>query len=151
MVSQAELSGAISNPSSFYINNKIYMACSHDFVNAFNLMYSYDEVSNTWVSEPAFRERAVGQGGFSINNIGYVGTGLDTTGINTFSDFYEFSPQESHDSIQCVTVRPDSLRGKDAIIYSIMPNTNYNTHQELLCNAWPCQGSPCISRSTYKF
>ncbi len=143
---------AISNPSSFYINNKIYMACGHNFVNAFDLMYSYDEVSNTWVSEPAFPGTGRWAGiGFSINNIGYVGTGWDTTGINTFSDFYEFSPQESHDSIQCVTVRPDSLRGKDAIIYSIMPNTNYNTHQELLCNAWTCQGSPCISRALINF
>lgn len=139
-------------PSTFIINNKIYITWGHDFVNAFNLMYSYDEVSNTWVSEPAFPGTGRWAGiGFSINNIGYVGTGWDTTGINTFSDFYEFSPQESHDSIQCVTVRPDSLRGKDAIIYSIMPNTNYNTHQELLCNAWTCQGSPCISRALINF
>lgn len=143
---------ALSNPSSFYINNKIYMACGHDFVNAFNSMYSYNEVSDTWTAEPNFigTNRWAGVG-FAINNIGYVGTGLDTSAFNTFSDFYEFSPEESHDSIQCVTVRPDSLRGKDALVLSIYPNSTSNPNSELLCNAWTCQGSPCISRALVQF
>jgi hypothetical protein len=143
---------ALSNPSSFYINNTIYMSCGHNYTNAFTEMYSYNESTNSWSVEPTFigGNRWAGFG-FAINNKGYVGTGFDTSGVSTYSDFYEFSPIESHDSIFCVTVRPDSLKGKDALVLSSSPGTNMEPQQELSCNAWTCQGSPCIKRALIEF
>lgn len=138
--------------SSFYINNKIYIAIGHSFNSTFDDMFSYDESTDSWMIEPNYLGGARWCSfGFEINNKGYVGTGLDTSGVSTYSDFYEFSPIESHDSIFCVTVRPDSLKGKDALVLSSSPGTNMEPQQELSCNAWTCQGSPCIKRALIEF
>lgn len=143
---------ALSNSSAFYINNKIYLTCGHDYNFTYKETYCFSEVSNSWVSAPDFTGGRRWAGfGFAINNIGYVGAGFDSTNYNTYSNFYEFSPTEGHDSIHCVEVKPDSLKGKDALVLSISPNSNYGNQQELLCHAWTCQGSPCIGRSLIEF
>lgn len=143
---------ALSNPSSFFINGKIYLGTGHSNVAVFDDIYSYDDVSNTWTFENNY---LAGQRwltfGFSINNKGYFGTGTDSSNTNTYSEFYEFSPDESQDSIRCITLKPDSIRGKDAQVLSGLPNSNVEPHQEFLVCAWTCQGNPCNDRELIQF
>lgn len=142
----------LAYPSSFYINNKIYLGTGHINTSVYDFIYSYDETANTWTPEPTF----IGSGrwcafGFAINNIGYLGTGTDLGGSNTYDDFYEFSPDTLHDSVICLTLKPNSDGGKDAHILSGLPNTNVDPHQEFIFCGWTCQGSPCNDRALIQF
>ncbi len=139
---------SLSNPSSFFINNKLYLGTGHSYSTAYSDMYSYDETADTWMPEQGYiaggRWCTVG---FAINNIGYIGTGTDNTNVNTYTEFYEFSP----DSIICVTLKPDSIRGMDTHVLSGLPNTNVEPHAEFLACAWTCQGNPCNNRALIQF
>ena len=142
----------LSNPSSFYINNKIYLGTGHIDTSVYDFIYSYDETANTWTPEPTF----IGSGrwcafGFAINNIGYLGTGTDLGGTNTYDDFYEFSPDSLQDSVLCLTFKPNSDGGKDIHVLSGLPNTNVDPHQEFVFCGWTCQGSPCNDRALIQF
>ena len=142
----------LSNPSSFYINNKIYLGTGHISTSVYDFIYSYDETANTWTPEPTF----IGSGrwcafGFAINNIGYLGTGTDLGGTNTYDDFYEFSPDSLQDSVLCLTLKPNSDGGKDIHVLSGLPNTNVDPHQEFVFCGWTCQGSPCNDRALIQF
>ena len=87
----------------------------------------------------------------AINNIGYLGTGTDLGGTNTYDDFYEFSPDSLQDSVLCLTLKPNSDGGKDIHVLSGLPNTNVDPHQEFVFCGWTCQGSPCNDRALIQF
>ena len=143
---------ALSYTSSFYINNKIYLVTGKDNNNAYSSMYSFDETNNAWNQEPSF----IGSDrwcafGFAINNIGYFGTGTNLASSTLLSDFYEYSPAETQDSIICITLKPNSIDGKDAHVLSGLPNTNVEPHAEFLACAWTCQGNSCNDREFVQF
>jgi hypothetical protein len=117
----------------------------------FNDFFSYDEGSNSWTAEPSFpgNSRWVAIG-FAIQGKGYAGTGMGLSLNNSYTDFFEFSPAVP-DSIVCVTLKPDSINGRDVNIYSIAPNQNFDPNPELLVSAWTCQGSSCITRTLIEF
>jgi len=50
-----------------------------------------------------------------------------------------------------VTFQPDSACGKDAVIGSLLPNTNYATHPDFIACAWTNQGDPSTCRSLISF
>ena len=54
-------------------------------------------------------------------------------------------------SDSCFTFRPNSLKGKDAIIDSRVPTTNYGFHQDILATAWTNGGTPTNGRGLVQF
>lgn len=98
----ASLPGAArSGAASFSINNIIYVGCGYDGTNGVRLkdFYAYDPESNAWTAIADFGKGVdddmLGREGmiaFSINNIGYVGTGADATG-NEYADLYAYDPE----------------------------------------------------------
>ncbi len=138
-----------SYPTSFFINNKIYLGTGHFSANTtYDDLFSYDETNDIWIAEPNYIAGGRWCGiGFAINNKGYFGTGLDFTNSNSYADFYEFSP----DSVVCITLKPGGDLGKDALILSGLPNYNSEPHHEFMACAWTCQGSPCIDRGLIQF
>lgn len=77
---------------------------------------SFAQTNNTWTKKADFaglkRERAVA---FSINNIGYVGTGVDTAEI-VHNDFWQYDP--SMDTWAQVADLPGSVR-RNAVAFTI--------------------------------
>lgn len=80
------------NLSGFLLDLKGYIGLGHD--NNISKYYSdfweYDILSNTWTQKANFGGGARGGAvGFSINSLGYVGTGTDS---NNKRDFWEYNP-----------------------------------------------------------
>lgn len=48
-------------------------------------------------------------------------------------------------------VQPDANWGKDALVSSLTPNTNFATHQDILAEAWTVSGAPVRLRSFLEF
>lgn len=51
----------------------------------------------------------------------------------------------------CVTIQPDAASGKDALINSATPSTNYGTHEEVSTYYWTNQGNWTTGRSLLQF
>lgn len=51
----------------------------------------------------------------------------------------------------CVTIQPDAASGKDALINSATPSTNFATHEEVSTYYWTNQGSWTTGRSLMQF
>jgi gliding motility-associated-like protein len=50
-----------------------------------------------------------------------------------------------------VTFQPDSVCGKDALVISLWPNTNYGSHPDFLACTWTNQGNPSTARALIEF
>lgn len=82
------------NALGFNVGSKGYI-CFGDLNNGSpisNQLFEYDPAGNTWTQKAPFpvnsRAKAVG---FSINNKGYVGTGVDSYNVY-YDDFWEYDP-----------------------------------------------------------
>jgi N-acetylneuraminic acid mutarotase len=77
---------------SFVINNKGYIGTGYDFIRNHNEFYEYDSTSDVWslISLPAEFEARRGSLAFSIDNIGYLATGLTNNGL--LPDLWAFTP-----------------------------------------------------------
>lgn len=80
------------NAAGFSIGNKAYITTGQGNTNAFfKDTWEYDSSSQTWSQKADFEGTARTQAvGFSIDSLGYVGTGLDINGVK--ADFYKYSP-----------------------------------------------------------
>ena len=50
-----------------------------------------------------------------------------------------------------ITISPDSIQGKDALLHELYPTTNYATTPEFLACAWTFQGAPGKVKSLIQF
>ncbi len=90
---------------SFVINNKAYLGTGNNFIsssiNNYNDFYAYDPLTNSWgslISAPNDVRTRRYATGFSINNIGYLGTGYTDNGL--LPDLWAFNPNSSSGIIE---------------------------------------------------
>ena len=50
-----------------------------------------------------------------------------------------------------LVLQPDSICGKDALIRSLSPNTNYSNNVDFNAHAWTNSGNPVTHRSLVEF
>ena len=80
---------------SFVIDNKAYVGTGNDFTKNYNDFYEYDPFTNVWSLQNTLnnfnvRQRAIG---FSINGVGYVGTGIVDSGYT--NDLWAISERDT--------------------------------------------------------
>jgi hypothetical protein len=84
-----------SNAACFVIGNYAYAGTGNLNINtssAIASFYKYDPSTDTWTQKGDFAGGARGYAtGFSIANLGYLGTGLDING-HYLSDFWQYDP-----------------------------------------------------------
>jgi hypothetical protein len=84
-----------SNAACFVIGNYAYVGTGNLNINtssATDSLYQYDPSTNTWTQKGNFPGGARASAtGFSIGNMGYLGTGLDING-HYLSDFWQYNP-----------------------------------------------------------
>lgn len=51
----------------------------------------------------------------------------------------------------CIVLKPDAIQGKDAVLRSLSPNSNYGTHPEFIAQAWTNSSNPVNLRSIMDF
>jgi len=92
LTQQADFPGRARNSASgFGAAGKGYVGLGYDGENRLNDFWQYDPASNTWdsVNAPNGPTPRYGAVAFSINDIGYVGTGYDG---NYLKDFFAYDP-----------------------------------------------------------
>lgn len=140
-------------PAGFYINGKIFLGTGQTFSSVVDDFNSYDEATNSWNGEPSYTPggRWV-TSSFAINNKGYFSCGAAFGGIQYYNDLWEFSQDSlNQDSLICITLKPDSIAGKDIHILSGYPNFNNDPFSEFLVVTWTCGGIPCTDRELIQF
>jgi N-acetylneuraminic acid mutarotase len=91
--SKTAISSAIAEPSSFVIGNFGYVVAGVDNIGAISATWQYDPSADSWTQKAdAGATGRYGAFGFSINSMGYVGSGFDNN-ENLLSDLLQYNPQ----------------------------------------------------------
>lgn len=77
-------------PSTFVLNDIGYIMAGADFENYFDEVIAFDPSNGSWNQVQAFTDQRINTASFSIENVGYLGTGW--TGEFRKEDFWEYLP-----------------------------------------------------------
>ena len=55
------------------------------------------------------------------------------------------------DTLTCIELQPGPVEGKDVIVTTQAPGTNYETHPDFEANTWTCSSVLCLGRSFIQF